>query len=648
MVNGNTGTLDSWKLHRRKAMTKFAHDASYYQSLVFSAPQSVNGYYNEISRYQFHFDNAGIYSTTWSSWTPYNAHPSQPHGKDNDEVRQTIADLESAGFNFKAYDKNNDNIIDDSELMILEIDNVGNVGGKNRGMNDGVASPKVNGGSLTVRSRVAFLAEETDFETICHELSHTLGTVDLYADTHRSQGLTLMGGTISSSDNMDTLYLDPWHRFKLGWVFPLAVSGDSYEIGDETYTDFYGTRARPAVFYNSADPHEYYLFEYRGGRGYDRNVSDWGIVAWHVKEYADGQIYQGPNHDQTEGWAVYASGPDKLLGGSRAWHASDGNFQLKWTDGTPLPLTFWVEEPGYSYNSNILHWASAPENAGPTIDIVRPTDNSSGPIGWTLFEANVTDAQGNTDQIRVDWSSDLDDYLGSGAAIGSLIFTPGTRTVTVTARDRYGATSSKSIKYTATNVGPSPTILFPRPNATYYRNQPVQMLGFASSPVAFALGCDRLTWTIDRDPSFRQTGCFLAHPFNLVGKAVITLTASDSASPPLTGTTQVTVTFVDPDPNGPPIVTITAPEPDFAVETDTSIAVSGVITDPSGGAVTQRWTVYNKTTGQETDLSTALSFTWTPQSTVQFSTDVELRLYGTSSHGTTMAAQPGRVLEPPK
>src|SRR5215831_9399347 len=175
------------------------------------------------------------------------------------------------------------------------------------------------------------------------------------------------------ADRLDSVYLDPWHRQKLGWVFRYAPGGTSYELGDETWADDFGNKSRPAVFYNDANQHEYYLFEYRAPRSYDKSVASAGIVAWHVLEDQNGNPA-----DQTQGHVIYAYSPisgatDVSVGGSVAWTPQDGRFQVQWKDGTYLPRSFWVEQPQHSANSLILHWDGAPStNAPPVVTILQP------------------------------------------------------------------------------------------------------------------------------------------------------------------------------------------------------------------------------------------------------------------------------------
>jgi M6 family metalloprotease-like protein len=508
----NTGKLLSWTLSRRIAWFPFAHGRDYYTKLLFGGvTPNVADYYREVSRDNFTFHNAGMYGpVVWSSGPSTLSSSDDIRIVDKQHVADVVHLLEKSGFDFKSYDKNNDHVISREELAILAIDNTNDTGGATRiGPNNGCTTLD-NTPSYSVCAQVVLIQQQMDFETLTHELSHqSTGTVDLYADTCFSLGLTLMSCTLQSGpDNKNSVYLDPWHRVKAGWMSPNDLGFGNYELGDETWTNFFGVKSHPATVRNPADSHEYFLFEYRRAGGYDRNVADTGLVVWHVKENADGSAYKGTDGKETEGHAIYAVSPDNDRGGSKVWNAADGNFVLHWADHTTLPFTFWVADVEQSPNSVILNVKSiSPQNQPPRITIVRPADGSSGPMGFgtpTIFEARVTDPEDGSNGLRINWSSDADGPLGTGSLIGYPFITPGDRVVTVTARDRFGATAQKSIKYTLNNVLPSATIFFPMQNATYFRNVPVALSGTARTPALFALPCSQLTWTVDRDPLHRD------------------------------------------------------------------------------------------------------------------------------------------------
>ena len=78
--------------------------------------------------------------------------------------------------------------------------------------------------------RVASIDHHASFLTFCHELSHSLGTIDLYNTGCWNSGLTLMSCSLyPDNDDRRTFHLDPWHKIKFGWetprIFPLGSGG---------------------------------------------------------------------------------------------------------------------------------------------------------------------------------------------------------------------------------------------------------------------------------------------------------------------------------------------------------------------------------------------------------------------------------------
>lgn len=320
VAKGNVSTWNDWKLFRRVAWYPYVHASNsswlaarqYYADLLFggkSTRLNLAEYFREVSRGKFTLYNAGIYGpVVWSnrlknkfSCEGHNELKSSDVCPDNFHVQDIVHMLEEAGFDFRQFDKNHDGTITGDELAILAIDNTGTVGGSNRGDESdqrgcvALSRPPL----FKVCASMVLVQQQVSFETLIHEFSHlSIGAVDLYDEHHNcpSAGLTPMSCTIGAPDEMKTVYLDPWHRIKAGWIFPYTpgfiFASNSYEMGDETWEDFWGTKSRPTWFRKADDPHEYFLFEYRGGRGYDSDVAAWGLIAWHVKEEANGNAFR--------------------------------------------------------------------------------------------------------------------------------------------------------------------------------------------------------------------------------------------------------------------------------------------------------------------------------------------------------------------
>jgi hypothetical protein len=141
---------------------------------------------------------------------------------------------------------------------------------------------------LRVQPAAVFVPQQFDFKSLTHELSHALdlgGIVDLYGAWSKEclcEGLTLMSCTLGTPrDDRTSLYIDPWHRTRLGWLGRFDPgTADRAELGSEAWADSRGARSNPMIVRKlGGDGSEYYLFEYRDGSGYVNGVGDRGIVA---------------------------------------------------------------------------------------------------------------------------------------------------------------------------------------------------------------------------------------------------------------------------------------------------------------------------------------------------------------------------------
>jgi M6 family metalloprotease-like protein len=647
----NTGTFVSFILNRRLSVYPWFHTPDFYKQLLYGGGTSIDvaSFYREESRGNFVFSNAGVLGpVTYKGWL--NRSDTQHH-------QDVVLMMQAAGFDFAKYDTNHDGYITDDELELLAFAN-GALGGQ--GVNRYPAGcDYISGNSmLRVCSRIVFVPEEIDFETLTHELSHSLGTEDLYGDNTNkgecySVGLTLMSCTLENPpDSRATIYHDAWHRLKLGWTLVndpasgwASKDGSSILLSDNAWRSKDGQYSSPVMLMNDKPTggaaKEYYLFEYRGASGYDQNVSSIGVVVWHVQEDSTGNAWRGQDGSQPPGHAIYAVSSHNPKGGSRAWSADDGHFQLAWADGTVLPYTFWVGPP--VGDSATLHWAPAPaNNQPPVVTITAPSDMSSGGYGLgnaVHLAATVVDSRGQTvPSAHVDWTGEAAGgtpaLIGHGTSAYYTFVRPGSYVITATGYDAYGAhATSKAVHYEALATAPIATIIAPATGAAFYRNQKIKLSGTGSTPSQLQLDCSKLTWTIDLVPKYSHKGCTFFDKFDITGQATITLTVKDPYGQK--ASTSVPVRFDQPTKATPPIVTITAPTAMRIVNNQT-VWVSGEAVDPQGGATTLSWTAFDETSQREVQLSTSGGFNWTPVSSgIWGGGYVDLRLSGTNARGKT-------------
>jgi immune inhibitor A len=123
-----------------------------------------------------------------------------------------------------------------------------------------------------------------------HEYGHALGLPDLYDTDDSSQGVgnwSLMAagswcGVSASGDRPS--HLDPWCKFKLGWVAPQPVSGilsaEAISAADGAADVYQLLNGSPAA------GGEYFLVENRQktSTGFDAGLPGAGLLIWHVDE----------------------------------------------------------------------------------------------------------------------------------------------------------------------------------------------------------------------------------------------------------------------------------------------------------------------------------------------------------------------------
>jgi len=329
----------------------FSHPTSYYDDLVFNffntnsaGVRSVNGFFLENSHGRFYLTRAGAGIIG----------PLQLNATDramaatNDIARGGIAinAAVAAGFDFAPYDANNDGIIIASEVQVMIFDNLTqNDSGAARWANPTGPTNAVAftppGSSKSISMYVGLLTQRVSFATLCHEVSHIIGTKDLYGVwnvTCHGVRYTLMSCTITTADDMETYGLDAWHKLQLGWVEPRIRTLGPGGVESITAAQSLAATDAPIILYDPAHgTHEFFLLEYRTstspwGSGYDANIPTSGLGIWHVVHQPDFTIYEWSGLGQS----VWLKGQPSLQRGQ------DTN-QL-WTSGTTTPPLFWMTD----------------------------------------------------------------------------------------------------------------------------------------------------------------------------------------------------------------------------------------------------------------------------------------------------------------
>jgi hypothetical protein len=238
-------------------------------------------------------------------------------------------------------------------------------------------------------------------------------------------------------------------------------------------------------------------------------------------------------------------------------------------------------------------------NIPPNVEI-----NTSGTVQIGLpgrLEATVFDFEDPFPCCTITWASSLEGNLGSGRSVDFNPTTLGNRTITVTATDSGGASSTVSRTINVVNTPPIVAINAPFGGQQFFRGVSSTLRGVSSDPNEpnFQLACANLRWTSSvAADAFPKTGCDVAAVFMSNGARTLTLTGNDSHGSSASVTVNINV--IDPPANLPPVVNLTSPQNGITIGPDTVIKLIGTATDPEGGAVTLSWDVttgYNPATG---------------------------------------------------
>jgi len=191
-------------------------------------------------------------------------------------------------FDFSKYDKNKDKVLSADELAILIIIPQNNPRGYHRAV-VGKENPKqdlvVDG--VKIPSMVeTYIGATPSVGLVAHELSHILlGTADMYVDAFQPYA----PGPYSLMDQSprNPGHLDPFHKLKLGWLFPKIIT-DDLSAGTEVLFDV-ETGNEVLILYDPRRGNkEYFIVENRwGGSSYDRFLPHDGMAVWHVIEDPD-------------------------------------------------------------------------------------------------------------------------------------------------------------------------------------------------------------------------------------------------------------------------------------------------------------------------------------------------------------------------
>jgi M6 family metalloprotease-like protein len=246
---------------------------------------SIYGYFNIESCGKLSYTNV---VTAWFTATNNKSYYTDPNasGRAQELVKEGLAILSRAGFDFSQCDGNNDGAIDGVNVFYA--------GATVNGWSEGLwphASGfywdpiKTNGlTSSLVRYQMTDMPASLAIGTTCHENGHMIcGFPDLYSYDGNAASI---GAFSSGGNGYHPSHVDPYLRMHAGWLTPMDVN----LLGQTNYTlTVDGTNI--VRYVNPSNPKEYFLFEMRGETGYEgvyagvaKNCPSKGLVIYHAKE----------------------------------------------------------------------------------------------------------------------------------------------------------------------------------------------------------------------------------------------------------------------------------------------------------------------------------------------------------------------------
>lgn len=224
----------------------------------------------------------------------------------------------------------------------------------------------------------------------------------------------------------------------------------------------------------------------------------------------------------------------------------------------------------------------------------------------TQLQARVEDLEDGQTCCTITWSSNKDGLLGTTtgdfAKLDHAFTTEGLRTITATATDSSGMTSSKNFNVGVINNPPLVSVSSPNNTLVIYQNlsYPFQATATDINEPNEQLACSSLVWNSSlATDDFPKTGCEPNVSFSSVGMRTLNIQATDPQG--LSHLTFVDVNVLLAPANPPPHkVTISSPKASFNPGSAGIVTLIGSAEDPKGDPVTLEWFVAKQNSDQLT------------------------------------------------
>ncbi|CAN5555406.1 hypothetical protein BH20ACT17_BH20ACT17_06250 [soil metagenome] len=241
----------------------------------------------------------------------------------------TKANSTDSWINFKSFDTNNDNVVDERELAIVVLTDTGDT--SNCGGTRSMGAFSLDTVSLNREYSFAFALENNI--TDAHELAHqALATQD---QNYSAGPYDITAPTCSTTGAQLYFSFNSWHKLHLGWAQPQVVTRDGY-YDVPTWT----TSGKSFLLYDhDRGANDYFLVENRQRGGYDQNIRDTGMAIWRIDDWAFNPNQPTYNLVRADGSAIpppgfYSGSPTDLFNPADSQTPARTMTQ-PWKDGTP-------------------------------------------------------------------------------------------------------------------------------------------------------------------------------------------------------------------------------------------------------------------------------------------------------------------------
>ena len=465
--NGSTVHTVPYKMGATRVNTNYRAAEQYYSNWFFgqtTSPETLNGYFRELSNGRFQWQPAGVYMVLMDTNDLHGAFMGRAGGvgglADTRYMTRMIQQAMVQGFDLESYDASNNNIVDEPECTIQLITNDKTFGGGARYLTLAL------GGFDQYRGWVTIQSYDLGLRVLAEELIHVLQAGhcgDIYGPSGMSDGFTTMSGG-------SVLHVDAWHKLQLAWCEPRIYSmrdSNRVVLPAAQLMDTTGPVILCDPVAAGRGAKEFFVLEYRTpntvsrGAGYDKDVADNGLVIWHAQQNSGkdpvdftSTYYTGLNNwwRCTNCLGLFSTGPGHssvcpMIGLSHVAEASvdepAGHLRMLPNDPSPrgVPGWRWCQRCGqlfYGPNAATSHCAAAaggphladasdyrlrrdddPEALGQRgwlhcakcESLFRPSDSNSGVCEASGMHA----AGGNTNSYTVLWAGGVRAMMTEGS-----------------------------------------------------------------------------------------------------------------------------------------------------------------------------------------------------------------------------------------